>query len=112
MRPFDIAIDHLGRAWVTGNGSDSVVVLDQAGRPVLNSPIKPRGIQKPMGIATDSRGNMWVANSGIVEVRCDNNANKLPLMETGGTVTLLKRPEDHAPDVCRRRHGRALGHRR
>jgi DNA-binding beta-propeller fold protein YncE len=90
VRPFDIAIDRLGRAWVTGNGSDSVLVLDPNGRPVLSSPTAPRGIQKPLGIATDSRGNMWVASSGIVDVPCDNDARTLPLRETGGTVTLLE----------------------
>ncbi len=90
VRPFDIAIDHRNRAWVTGNGSDSVVVLDAHGRPALGSPLTPEGLARPIGIAVDSRGNMWVANSGIVQVPCDNNTSKLPLKESGGTVTLLE----------------------
>ena len=90
IRPFDIAIDHRDRVWVTGNGSNQVFVLDQHGNPILGSPLAPEGLARPMGVATDSRGNMWVANSSFVQVPCANDANKLPLKEDGGTVTLFE----------------------
>jgi hypothetical protein len=90
IRPFDIAIDHYNRAWVTGNGSNSVVVLDANGTPTLGSPLKPEGVTRPLGVAVDSRGNIWVANSNIVAVPCNNDAIKLPRREDGGTVTLFQ----------------------
>jgi hypothetical protein len=32
---------------------------------------KEAGINQPMGIASDSVGNVWVSNSGVVEAACD-----------------------------------------
>ena len=90
IRPFDIAIDNRNRVWVTGNGSNSVVVLDAHGNPTLGSPLSPDGISRPMGVAVDSQGNIWVANSNFIDVPCENNASKLPRKEEGGTVTLFE----------------------
>lgn len=90
IRPFDIAIDHRDRVWVTGNGSNQVFILDQHGNPILGSPLAPDGLARPMGVATDSHGNMWVANSSFIQVPCANDANKLPLKEDGGTMTLFE----------------------
>jgi streptogramin lyase len=70
VKPFDIAIDPGGRAWVTGNGSDSVQLLSAAGDPVRT--VTGGGIRRPLGIASDSAGNAWVANSGIVPLPCED----------------------------------------
>jgi hypothetical protein len=88
-RPFDIAIDHLGRAFVTGNDSDTVAVLNPDGTVASGSPITGHGIHAPMGIATDSRGNMWVANSGLIDPPCPgyDKTGK----SKGGSVTLIRR---------------------
>jgi sugar lactone lactonase YvrE len=87
-RPFDISIDHAGRAFVTGNESNNVAVLNPDGSPAM-PPISGHGINAPLGVAGDSRGNMWVANSGVISVPCPGyiQAGQAP----GGSVTLIRR---------------------
>ncbi|WP_051328963.1 Vgb family protein [Geminicoccus roseus] len=83
-KPFDIAIDPRGQAWVTGNDSSSVAVIGR--RRVWT--IDGDAFDRPMGIAGDSRGNMWVANSGVVDVPCPDGG-KAPGSEFGGSITLI-----------------------
>jgi sugar lactone lactonase YvrE len=74
IKPFDIAIDVDGNAWVTGNESNSVIAFDTDGnliRSVTGKLAKGAGIISPMGVASDSLGNIWVSNSGIVRAPCD-----------------------------------------
>jgi sugar lactone lactonase YvrE len=90
-KPFDIAFNGRGRAFVTGNGTSNVVVLRPDGTPTARSPIESGGINKPLGIAADSRGNMWVANSGLIDVPCTDpdistDSGSLTLIERDGTV--------------------------
>jgi sugar lactone lactonase YvrE len=95
-RPFDIAIDHAGRAFVTGNESNNVAVLNPDGSPAL-PPIAGHGINAPLGIASDSRGNMWVANSGVISIPCPDVIQQ---DQTPGSVTLIRRdgrPADRNP---------------
>jgi hypothetical protein len=82
-KPFDIAIDHRGFAWVTGNNSDSVAIIG-------NGQIRRvRGVfDRPMAIASDSKGNMWVANSHIVNVPCPNGGRDVD--GSGGSVALIR----------------------
>ena len=74
MRPFDIAIDTNGNAWVSSNGTNSLYQFDKDGN-ILNSITGPEaedaGIMLPMGVAKDSLGNVWVSNSGIIRIACD-----------------------------------------
>lgn len=86
-KPFAVAIDPHGRAWVTGNKSDSVAVFDRRGRPVPFSPISDGNFNLPLGIASDSRGNMWVANSVVLEAPCPDGF-ELPKIEPG-SLTLI-----------------------
>jgi hypothetical protein len=67
-KPFDISIDPEGKAWVTGNGNDSVHVIDLDGN--IRSVGDTTLFKKPMGIAGDSQGNMWVSNSGGLATPC------------------------------------------
>ncbi|SEL74412.1 hypothetical protein [Streptacidiphilus jiangxiensis] len=69
VKPFDIAIDPWGRAWVTGNGSDNVVELAPDGRPLRT--VTPPGLHRPLGIASDSEGNLWVADDQVLPVPCE-----------------------------------------
>ncbi|MEV2277216.1 hypothetical protein AB0I72_16690 [Nocardiopsis sp. NPDC049922] len=66
--PFAIAIDTRGRAWVTSNRTSSVLVLAPDGTPVGS--VDGGGIDAPMGIASDGLGNVWVANSDVVQPPC------------------------------------------
>ena len=71
VKPFDIAIDLDGNAWVTSNKNDSVHALDVDGN-LLHS-VSGSGIDQPMGIASDSAGNLWVSNSGLIRSPCDGD---------------------------------------
>ncbi len=66
-KPFGLAIDGIGNAWVTGNRSDTVAVIGPAGNLIE---ILDGNFSKPMGIAADSRGNMWISNSDLIDVPC------------------------------------------
>ena len=54
--------------WVTNSASDSVTVIDpDAGAPfcpVARYSLGTAPPTEPQGIATDSRGNVWVADTG------------------------------------------------
>jgi hypothetical protein len=70
-KPFDVAFNRRGQAFVTGNGSPfGVAMLNPDGTPTANSPIIGAGLNRPLGVAADSAGNMWVANSALVSVPC------------------------------------------
>ena len=66
-KPFDIAIDPSGNAWVTSNNNHSVYLIDTDGNTQF---IDDTVFQRPMGIAGDSQGNMWVSNSGALNPPC------------------------------------------
>ncbi|MEM7007620.1 MAG: hypothetical protein AAF462_00625 [Thermodesulfobacteriota bacterium] len=77
VKPFDIAIDIDGNAWVTGNGTSNVAKFDPDGNLIFNvsgDQAAEAGFNKPMGLATDMFGNTWVANSGFVTAPCDGGS--------------------------------------
>ena len=84
-KPFAIAHDRDGNAYVTSVANDSVVMLRPDGTPALAAPISGGGLNRPLGIVADSLGNQWVANSGLIDLPC-------PLFDTGsvgGSVTMI-----------------------
>jgi len=84
---FGIAINHRGRVFAGGNRSNSVAILNPNGTPAPGSPVTTGGIKAPMGLASDSRGYVWVANSQVVDPPCPPPVN--PALSGGGTLTLL-----------------------
>ncbi len=68
---FDVAQNAAGDIFVTSNQLDAVYAFDQDG-----TLLSPDGygdattLSKPLGIASDSLGNVWVANSGVVDIPC------------------------------------------
>ncbi len=69
-KPFDVAFGSDGNAYVTGTESDNLAVLRPDGTPVPGSPFG--GFSRPMGITSSSRGELWIANSGLVDLPCPN----------------------------------------
>lgn len=66
-KPFDVTVDPLGRVWVTSNNNHSLYRIDPDGTTQF---ISDTVFQRPMGIASDSRGNLWVSNSGALDPPC------------------------------------------
>jgi hypothetical protein len=87
QKPFDIAFNGRGQAFVTAPGNSRVGMLARDGTPTGRSPIGGGGLNRPMGIAADSRGNMWIANSGLVDVPCPSA--KISTASLGGSLTLI-----------------------
>jgi hypothetical protein len=68
LKPFGLAIDPTGRAWVTGNKANEVYVVSRDGTV---DTVETNGLLSwPMGISGDSQGNMWVSSSDAVNVPC------------------------------------------
>jgi hypothetical protein len=89
-RPFDIAFNHKGWAFITLNERSIVAILRPDGTPIRPSPIDGAGLfDRPLGIAADSRGNMWVANSASLRVPCPSGF--LNPVGTNGSITMIRR---------------------
>jgi len=86
-KPFGAVVNTKGQVFVTGNDSSTVAILEPNGKPAPNSPVSGHGINRPMGNAIDSRGFVWIANSGKVPAPCPIDFDFVPRR---GTTTLLK----------------------
>jgi len=109
IKPFGVAIDPLGRAWVTGNHAGHVANTDTPAGRVYR--IEPNGsvemlphtdgtssesiLSWPMGISGDSHGNMWVSNSDSVNVPCVTPLDP----QDGAGPSLAFYPADGGPPV-------------
>ena len=49
--------------WVTNGGSNSVTAF-AGGEPIAGSPLTGGGLNRPEGIVSESKGQVWVANNG------------------------------------------------
>lgn len=98
VKPFDVAIDIDGNAWVTGNETANVAKFDPNGNLIFNvsgDQAAEAGFKKPMGVATDMFGNTWVANSGFVTAPCDGDSVPGMLM----FIALTLDPDFTNPDA-------------
>ena len=68
-QPFDV-VDNGDHIFVSGIANNTVAVLDRDGTPIDGSPLTDPGFQNPMGLTTDTHGNVWVANSGTTPLPC------------------------------------------
>ena len=66
QKPFDVAFGSDGNTYVTGTESNNVVVLGPSGQVQKTY----TGFNRPMGITSDADGDLWVANSGLVDLPC------------------------------------------
>ncbi|WP_288129933.1 hypothetical protein [Microbulbifer sp.] len=94
LKPFAIAIDRRGRAWITGNKSERLYRIDRRGR-VEEVDITGVELSWPMGISSDSKGNMWVSNSDAVNVPCVDPLDT----QGGGNPSMVFIPADGSAPV-------------
>lgn len=67
-QPFAI-VDNGQSVFVTGTVNSAVAVIQRDGSAAPFSPLTA-GFDRPMGIAADPEGNVWVANSGGITLPC------------------------------------------
>ncbi|MCQ6555810.1 hypothetical protein NPS70_21795 [Streptomyces sp. C10-9-1] len=96
VKPFDVTVDTSGRTWVTGNGTDNVGLLSPSGE--LLRTVEGGGIKRPMGIASDSLGNVWVSNGGVVVAPCEGTT---PAMLAEAVVDIVTRHVDASVTMIR-----------
>ncbi len=91
LKPFAIAIDPFGRAWVTGDKAQELYIVSPDGTVVT---VESNGLLSwPMGISGDSKGNMWVSSSGSVDLVCGGT----PLHPSSGEASVVLFPADGSP---------------
>jgi len=71
-RPFDVSVTATGSAWFSDNGRSLAFELDANGN-LLNVSDPQAPITKPLGIAVDQQGNVWISNTGVLNIPCYAN---------------------------------------
>jgi hypothetical protein len=96
MKTFGIAIDHQGNAWATGSFNSTLAVIGPQGHLIdVILPEGPHGrtqLRRPMGVASDSRGNIWVANSDFMDVPCPPDIPDLADATAPSIALFLRHP--------------------
>lgn len=87
-KPMDVAFNQTGKAFITSTLSDKVGIYKRDGTPAKNSPVTGAGLNYPMGIASDTKGNMWVSNSGVIDLPCPGPI-QVDFKSKGGSVTKI-----------------------
>lgn len=78
VKPFGIALDLRGNAWITDNFNNTVSIVSPRGHLLNTLPGTYLGktvLTHPVGDAVDSKGNIWVANSDWLDVPCPDTPN-------------------------------------
>ena len=79
-KAFDVAIDNEGDAWVSANGTSTVVQINQDFEVIT---YLDEGFRFPMGIASDSAGDLWVSNAALPNPPCPPELGWDPLNDIG-----------------------------
>ncbi len=99
-KPFGLATDDENSAWVTANRDNNVFHIRRVGDTLVAEIIEGDGfLDRPMGIAVDSRGGKWISNSGLVDAPCPVIKNSILDGDDPGTVTWLKPDGTVGPDT-------------
>jgi sugar lactone lactonase YvrE len=92
-----VAINPAGQIDVTVPGLNMVQTLGAEIEGTIRRVIGPAtGLASPTGVALDSAGHLWVANSGnatVTEYAADASGNAAPIATIGGKETTLNRPQ-------------------
>lgn len=78
IKPFGIAIDLDGNAWVTNNYNNTISIISPKGTLLATVPGVYQGntvLTHPVGNAVDSKGDVWVSNSDWLDVPCPTKTN-------------------------------------
>ena len=67
-KPFDVVFDTNGVAWVSGTLSDNIMAFANDGTKLAEYGLGSSSL--PMGVASDSLGNVWVSLSGQIDLPC------------------------------------------
>jgi hypothetical protein len=97
-KPFGLTIGVNGTAWVVGNKSNSLAILDTNGGPLITISGTDGPIQQlthPMSIAANSQGNIWVANSDVVDAPCNPPARDFGDAENPSIALLTTNGQFH-----------------
>ena len=81
VRPFGVTIAPDHRVWVASNNNATIVPFNPDGSVDLDDVVAGEPINQPMGVASDSNGNIWVANSGAVRPPCGTGQNDTMLSD-------------------------------
>ena len=100
VKPFGVAIDHKGNAWVAGTLNSSLTVYDPRGELIdyIESPAGQE-LSRPAGVASDSQGNMWVANSDVNDQPCPPGGLLDGGPGTDPSIALFHRHPNREPHV-------------
>lgn len=99
--PTDVTVSGDGQLYVADGASDRIAIIDPAsGRTSIVSEAEGRTLSRPVGVATDGRGRVWIADTGNARVirldgsgRPERTIDLNPLLATGrGAVTDLAVP--------------------
>jgi hypothetical protein len=104
MKPFSIAIDREGDAWVTGSYNGTLAEIDPAGNVVQVIPSAGSDgdivLSRPLGDVSDSHGNIWVANSDFMDVPCPPTPTPTLGAANAPSITLFKQQSGGEPPVA------------
>ena len=97
-KPFDVAFDSNDVAWVSGTLSGNIMAFASDGTALRDYDLGSSSL--PMGVASDSLGNVWVSLSGQIDLPCPPPVNEPTATYAGVAmvnldgVQLNTRPDD------------------
>jgi sugar lactone lactonase YvrE len=77
QQPFGI-VDNGSNIFVAGTANSTLGILNHDGTPIAGSPFTGSGLDRPMGVAADDDGNVWIANSGAITLPCPDRPEPGP----------------------------------
>tara|TARA_R110001592_G_scaffold363396_3_gene687799 strand:+ start:11958 stop:14003 length:2046 start_codon:yes stop_codon:yes gene_type:complete len=86
-KPFDVVFDINGVAWVSGTLSDNIMAFANDGTKLAEYGLGSSSL--PMGVASDSLGNVWVSLSGQIDLPCPPPISKPPATYAGVAMVNL-----------------------
>lgn len=86
-KPFDIAFDTHDNAWVSGTLSNNIMAFAPDGTRLRQYSLGTQSL--PMGVASDSLGNVWVSLSGQIDLPCPPPISKPPASYAGVAMVNL-----------------------